>query len=998
MLHSIEATPRHDDMAAEAADTTGTPPYRTRRCVECKEFIYIGDPADPFIAACGRCGCNVCQDCMEVHQNNCRPRADVAGHEGLVGALCEESGRHKDDGGGELIPPEIQQKVAEYMNYKGIGRWSTTAKIYYSQGVGKIIDVSDGSMKDMTWNGIQAAPLLYKREKAYKRYWGQIIGRARKLVVNMLRKKKVLLPERSEAEVDGAAQKLRWASPLAELKKAVIMKNEIEQKAKGRVNEKLTAAEEMEARAWNHAIHILMGNGTNLEAVTGTLWQAGEEEDEETATSKRLSNVLRYNRAQQGLAEEEYVTVRQLMRMNRFKDLEPEVLIGIAERSWSSKWRQYRFDVVRDDNDVLDTEIKHNYVNTPRQEMWRSDRSRDFVGNWGYNEEWATRAKEYLWAAFQNGETGETPAEMFQNIFERAGKGLPMGSYRGKICKDGDWVCLSCGYYNFRHRTKCMKCEKTGPGVDVGGQGGYKGKGGRSWYENDKGKGDGYKSARPRDLQGRGLWDEDPWQKQSADPWAVQEGAVEKDEPDTSTQGSSELVWACPKCRTLNYADRQKCRRCTKEEQWQGEKETAWAAERSEEGWWSGASGLSDKNREGVPADVPKAAARGMEMRQYIGHAAEAQQWNGHGSVVLREEGGGVKVGQVWDGTMVMVRDVNEDGDVLIQAFDNADVTGWARWWNLQISDAAKRYEAKRGTKGKAQQWKGGEEWWASAWWCDQEGEWKENNEQIPQGGSGLPVADGSGTQDGSKAPCGPWPKEERDWKTPRKEQRELEEPPADYASIEDGPFRGYTPRAEKGKAQGKGAKAEEESRPAESAGGVEQKGGKGQMNQSPEDTQGKVEEISGKGGCSAPPQDAATEADTIENGGKEEARQTAGAASPAAAVPEQVERYECEVCDTKVAVYTCRDAPCGSEKPPTKLCLFCVGEHIMWVHRKGQDSPRAPQQDWAPGPKGGDGGGDEPSAGGGQMPGAGLEEQRGDVQKGDGGEEKGGKTRERRT
>ena len=162
--------------------------------MECKEFIYIGDPADPFIAACGRCGCNVCQDCLEVHQNNCRPRAEVAGHEGLMGALCEESGSQRDDGSGELIPPEIQRKVAEYMDYKGIGRWSAAAKTYYSQGVGEIIDVSGGSMKDMTWNGIQAAPLLYRREKTYKRYWSQIFRRAYNLVERMLRKKKVLLP------------------------------------------------------------------------------------------------------------------------------------------------------------------------------------------------------------------------------------------------------------------------------------------------------------------------------------------------------------------------------------------------------------------------------------------------------------------------------------------------------------------------------------------------------------------------------------------------------------------------------------------------------------------------------------------------------------------------------------------------------------------------------------------------------------------------------------
>ena len=130
---------------------------------------------------------------------------------------------------------------------------------------------------------------------------------------------------------------------------------------------------------------------------------------------------------------------------------------------------------------------------------------------------------------------------------------------------------------------------------------------------------------------------------------------------------------------------------------------------------------------------------------------------------------------------------------------------------------------------------------------------------------------------------------------------------------------------------RGKGAKAEEESRPAESAGDVVQKGGKGQMSQSPEDTRGGAEEISGKGGCSAPPQDAATEADTIGHGAEEEARQIAGASSPAVAVAasppaEQAERYKCEVCDVKVAVYTCRDPPCGVMRSTTKLCRGCVG------------------------------------------------------------------------
>ena len=113
----------------------------------------------------------------------------------MMGAMRDESGGQGNDGSGELIPPEIQRRVAEYMDYKGIGRWSTAAKTYYSQGVGEIIDVSGGSMMDMTWNGIQATPFLYKREKAYKRYWSQIFGRACRLVMNMLRKKKVLLPE-----------------------------------------------------------------------------------------------------------------------------------------------------------------------------------------------------------------------------------------------------------------------------------------------------------------------------------------------------------------------------------------------------------------------------------------------------------------------------------------------------------------------------------------------------------------------------------------------------------------------------------------------------------------------------------------------------------------------------------------------------------------------------------------------------------------------------------
>ena len=363
-----------------------------------------------------------------------------------------------------------------------------------------------------------------------------------------------------------------------------------------------------------------------------------------------------------------------------------------------------------------------------------------------------------------------------------------------------------------------MRCSGTGPWVEVGGQGGYKGKGGRSWYGNDKGKGDGYKSAWPRDVQGRGVWDDDPWQEQSADPWAVQDGAGEKEghqdtnemwkattESDTSTRESSTQVWACHKCRTLNYADRQECRKCVEDEQWKREKETAWAAERSEEGWWSSASGLTDENRKGTPTHAPKAVARGLDMREYIGHTAEAQQWNGHGSVVLREEGGGSKVGQVWDGTMVMVQDVSEDGSVLIQAFDNEEVTGWVRWWNLVISDAARRFEAKRKAKGDVQQWKEGKEWWASCGWWDQAGEWKKDNEQTPYDSGGSSEAGRSGTQDWSKAPWGPWSKEEQDWQSPRKEQRELKEPPADYVSLEEGPFRGFVSPAEKGKAKGKG-------------------------------------------------------------------------------------------------------------------------------------------------------------------------------------------------
>ena len=87
-------------------------------------------------------------------------------------------------------------------------------------------------------------------------------------------------------------------------------------------------------------------------------------------------------------------------------------------------------------------------------------------------------------------------------------------------------------------------------------------------------------------------------------------------EADMSTWEKSTQVWACNVCSSLNYAYRDTCRKCDEDEQLKKAREMARAAERSEEGRWSSASGMTDENRRAAPTQAVQAATREHDMRE----------------------------------------------------------------------------------------------------------------------------------------------------------------------------------------------------------------------------------------------------------------------------------------------------------------------------------------------------------------------------------------------